>query len=69
MEKRSGNRPPPLGVGIGVGIFIGCLLAGSVQASSHREAPQISGMPRVDGTDFYMFRSYEAGREAFVTFP
>ena len=30
-------------------------------ASSHREAPFIAGMPRVDGTDFYMFRSYGAG--------
>jgi len=30
-------------------------------ASSHREAPEIAGMPRLDGTDFYMFRSYEPG--------
>ena len=37
-------------------------------ASSHREAPAIAGMPRVDGTDFYMFRSYEPGRANFVTF-
>lgn len=37
------------------------------QASSHREAPFIAGMPKVDGTDFYMFRSYEGGREGFVT--
>src|SRR5687768_10147710 len=37
------------------------------QASSHREAPFITTMPRVDGTDFYMFRSYEAGRDGFVT--
>ncbi|MEL7060276.1 MAG: DUF4331 domain-containing protein [Acidobacteriota bacterium] len=36
-------------------------------ASSHREAPAILGMPQVDGTDFYMFRSYETGREDFVT--
>ena len=33
-------------------------------ASSHREAPSIAGQPRVDGTDFYMFRSYEPGRSA-----
>jgi hypothetical protein len=39
----------------------------SAEASSHREAPFIAGMPRVDGTDFYMFRSYEAGRENYVT--
>jgi len=37
-------------------------------ASSHREAPFIAGSPRVDGTDFYMFRSYEPGRSNFVTF-
>lgn len=36
-------------------------------ASSHREAPEIAGMPRLDGTDFYMFRSYEPGRSAYVT--
>lgn len=38
-----------------------------VQASSHREAPFIAGHPKVDGTDFYMFRSYETGRAGFVT--
>lgn len=37
-------------------------------ASSHREAPAITEKPKVDGTDFYMFRSYEPGREGFVTF-
>ncbi|HEX7182882.1 MAG TPA: DUF4331 domain-containing protein [Thermoanaerobaculia bacterium] len=36
-------------------------------ASSHREAPAITEMPKVDGTDFYMFRSYEAGRSGYVT--
>lgn len=36
-------------------------------ASSHREAPNIAGMPKVDGTDLYLFRSYEAGRQGFVT--
>ena len=38
-----------------------------VQASSHREAPFITEMPKVDGTDFYMFNSYEQGRTGFVT--
>jgi hypothetical protein len=38
-----------------------------VQASSHREAPFITKMPKVDATDFYMFRSYEEGRSDFVT--
>lgn len=38
------------------------------QASSHREASNITKMPKVDSTDLYMFRSYEPGRAAFVTF-
>jgi hypothetical protein len=37
-------------------------------ASSHREAPFITSTPKLDGTDFYMFRSYEPGRSGFVTF-
>jgi Domain of unknown function (DUF4331) len=36
-------------------------------ASSHREAPFIATQPAVDATDFYMFRSYEPGRDGFVT--
>lgn len=55
----------------------GCLLmavAGAAIASSHREAPFITTVPKVDGTDFYMFRSYEGvaangtgGRSDYVT--
>ena len=41
--------------------------AGPVGASSHREAPFITTSPKVDATDFYMFRSYEAGRSDHVT--
>jgi hypothetical protein len=36
-------------------------------ASSHREAPFITKNPKVDGTDFYLFNSYENGRTDFVT--
>jgi hypothetical protein len=36
-------------------------------ASSHREAPYITTQPKVDGTDLYMFMSYEAGRADYVT--
>ena len=39
----------------------------SAEASSHREAPFISGHPKVDGADFYMFASYEPGRAGFIT--
>jgi hypothetical protein len=55
-------------------VVYGAALLGSVLcpllalASSHREAPDIAGRPRVDGTDFYMFRSYEPGRSEYVTF-
>jgi hypothetical protein len=42
-------------------------LAGLAQASSHREAPFITTAPKVDGTDFYMFRSYEPNRDGYVT--
>ena len=38
-----------------------------VDASSHREAPFITRNPKVDGTDFYMFNSYEGGRAGYVT--
>lgn len=49
-------------------------LTGAALASSHREAPFITTSPKVDGTDFYMFRSYEGvasngsgGRSDYVT--
>jgi hypothetical protein len=55
-------------------VFVGLLAAAlpivaglPVQASSHREAPGITEMPKVDGTDMYMFRSYENGRQGYVT--
>ena len=41
--------------------------AGPSVASSHREAPFIATQPQVDATDFYMFRSYEPGRDGYVT--
>jgi len=46
---------------------IACAIAGTALASSHREAPFITTRPKVDGTDFYMFNSYEAGRTGYVT--
>jgi hypothetical protein len=48
--------------------------AGAALAASHREAPFITTSPKVDATDFYMFRSYEGvaangsgGRGDYVT--
>lgn len=43
------------------------LVSDDAGASSHREAPFITKNPKVDGTDFYMFKSYETGRDAYVT--
>lgn len=48
-------------------IALGLTAGTAAEASSHREAPAILSAPQVDGTDFYMFRSYEPGREGFVT--
>ena len=36
-------------------------------ASSHREAPGVTEIPKVDNTDVYAFRSYEPGRQDYVT--
>jgi len=46
---------------------ISTLVTTTALASSHREAPFITSMPKVDGSDFYMFRSYETDRENFIT--
>ena len=60
MKFRSACAAPLLGAAL----LAACGLAG---ASSHREAPFITTAPKVDGTDFYMFRSYETGRADYVT--
>ncbi len=53
---------------LALGLAASMALAGiGVQASSHREAPGITKSPKVDATDFYMFRSYEPGRDGYVT--
>jgi len=49
---------------------LACTFVGApalTNASSHREAPFITQSPKVDASDFYMFRSYEPGREDYVT--
>jgi hypothetical protein len=53
-----------------VGALAFCALAAGASislASSHREAPLITTMPKVDGTDWYAFNSYEPGRSGYVT--
>ncbi len=61
-------------VGLAKTIVAGLLATGlaaslpeAARASSHREAPLITQTPKLDGTDFYMFRSYEPGRQNYVT--
>jgi hypothetical protein len=50
-----------------VGNLLACAFAPQAMASSHREAPFITRQPKVDGTDFYMFRSYQSGRSDYTT--
>ena len=48
-------------------IAFGLVAVSPVIGASHREAPNITEMPKVDNTDVYAFRSYEPGRAGFVT--
>ncbi len=50
-----------------VAAAVSMTLAGVALASSHREAPFITNLPKVDASDFYLFNSYEAGRTGYVT--
>jgi hypothetical protein len=50
-----------------IATVLGSLIPLVLQASSHREAPNITRLPAVDSTDVYTFMSYEPGREDYVT--
>jgi hypothetical protein len=50
-----------------LGLLLLAPAAPQTHASSHREAPLITTMPKVDGTDWYAFNSYEPGRSGYVT--
>ena len=52
---------------LGIGLAVAAVAVSSALAASHREGPFIAGQPKVDATDLFMFRSYEAGRQDFVT--
>lgn len=47
----------------------GACLAGApaAEASSHREAPFVTKNPKIDSTDLYAFKSFEPGRNGYVT--
>ena len=57
-------RIHPVAPLLGAALLAACGLS---HAASHREAPFITTVPKVDATDFYLFRSYEPGRADYVT--
>ncbi|ALV07188.1 DUF4331 domain-containing protein [Roseateles depolymerans] len=57
-------RPAPLRAAF---LASAALCASAAFASSHREAPFITTVPKADATDFYLFMSYEPGRTDYVT--
>jgi hypothetical protein len=63
MERQTRVRRAMVSMATGLML----VAAQNVLASSHREAPFITEHPKVDGTDFYAFRSYEPGRAGYVT--
>ncbi len=52
---------------LGIGLAVVAVAATSALAASHREGPFLTGQTKVDATDLFMFRSYEPGRQDFVT--
>jgi Domain of unknown function (DUF4331) len=72
VSARNVFRPDGMHAGVVPSALLALALVSSLgiapaYASSHREAPLITSEPKLDGTDFYMFRSYEPGRAGFVT--
>ena len=65
MKKLTAPHPArAIGACLAASLALG---ASHALASSHREAPFIAKNEPVDGTDLYMFRSYEGGRADYVT--
>lgn len=67
LLRTSTSRRIAFGTGMALGAVALGLAVQSARASSHREAPFVTERPKVDATDFYLFNSYEPGREGFVT--
>jgi len=63
LSKYSGFRTSAFSLAVA----LAAASIGPAHASSHREAPFLTNSPKVDGTDFYMFRSYASGRQDYVT--
>ncbi len=66
-KSRSGNPGTRTAIAVALVSAFSAIAIAPAQASSHREAPFITTKPKVDGTDFYMFTSYEPGRANYVT--
>jgi len=47
--------------------MLSAAVPGIALASSHAEAPFVKSRPKLDASDFYLFSSYEEGRENYVT--
>jgi len=70
MKRYEREWPRPL-ARLLLSVFVASAVLGlaiPASGSSHREAPLITTMPKVDATDLYVFRSYGPGRKAYVTF-
>lgn len=71
MQTRQLNPSPPKwrprAAQLALGITLAVLVNAAASGSSHREAPYITKYPQVDASDFYLFKSYEPGREEYVT--
>jgi hypothetical protein len=68
MTKTKPALQPTLpNVSLAAAIALAIVTTAPALASSHREAPFITEIPKVDGTDFYAFQSYETGRAGYVT--
>lgn len=52
---------------VALSVALAGTIVSSAIASSHGEAPFIKSRPKLDASDFYLFASYEEGREDYVT--
>jgi len=66
IHNKNAKRLTPMTQAVGA-VLIASVGVSAAFASSHREAPNITRYPTLDSSDFYMFSSYETGRDAYVT--
>jgi len=66
-SKKTGSSGRPWPLFCATTVLAAAFCVSQAVASSHREAPLITSTPKLDGTDFYMFRSYEQNRDEYIT--